>query len=778
VAAFATLGYYYPGGALRAAGLESIYAFGCRALMLAGVALTAANLTKTRDRAEAKLLSAIEEINRQILSKADVELVMNSILNTAMSIADSDVSAIVLVEGNEAFSAAIPTGKNRTPTSKRDISEAERFVRQNCQRVLASGQPLTLPEQRISAVAYAVRRSQLAVEHWSAKLIPLESDGTLFGVLGVFSRSGVHYYTKDEERRLFSMAGLIAMAKNNAKLYQDLDSREREGQGRLQMLYEIGEQLKSDQELGQLFKKVVKLVSTRLQSEEAALFIPEDTGQRLKKVAVSGPDDETTRRLAEIEVAYESEESLTGRVFRDKRADSTNQISRYEAYADEYSKRLPSGIALHYMGAPLIIGDEVLGVIRVLNRKAPCYSLPDGNFKLAAEGFGKEDLGLLSMIATQVASAIRNAKFIERNRYFKNLVYESPDPIIVLDKAGKIINFNEECEKIWGWSEDEVRGHGAAEYYDTPQHAREIGAALWSVKGHTIRDYPARIRAKNGEVIPIRLSASLFVDKEGEAAGSIGVFKDQRPILRAEEERLRSEKLAALGRLAHTVGHDIKHDLGTVLNYAEVLDQTASDPDAKQVFTAIRDATHQALEKLQNMLMAAKPGRPELEIVSLQSILRALEEGFQSRMAAMNIEFCVRGSAEGLLLRADPDQLRQVFANLLGNSIDAIQLARHPGQKGPGRIELSLATQGDTAILSWSDNGCGMTEEARARAFTAFFTTKTTGSGLGLFITKTIIESHGGQIRVDPADGGGVCFLMRLPLYQASPISIQKEARV
>jgi PAS domain S-box-containing protein len=742
------------------------YLFWLRALVLGGVALTAANLAKTRDRAEAKLVSAIERIDREILSDTDLERVMHSILNAAIDITDSDLSAIVLVQG-ETFTAA-KTSERRIPNEReRAKAEVGRLVQQHYHQVLNSRKALSLPEKRSPAATLAMLASPNKADHWPARLVPLEIDGTPFGVLGVFSRRRLHYYTPNDLRKLSSMASLIAMAQKNAELFRELASREGEMKERLRMLYEIGEQLKAEQGLDPLFKQVVRLVSTRLRSEEAALFIPDERGARIDKVAVSGPDDETTKRLAEIELSYDkSAQSLTRKVFDSEKSLLENSISSDEDYAKIYSGELPSQTTRHYMGVPLRIGDEVLGVIRVLNKAAQNYSSRTGDANLAEEGFSEDDLGLLTMIATQVASAIRNAKFIERNRLFRNLVYRSPDPIIVIDKNGKIQNFNRECERIWGVREQEVLGTSVENYYESCEHAREVGRALRSAEEHTIRDYRVRIRDTKGNVIPIRLSATLLLDKKGKKVGSIGVFKDEREILRAEEEKMRAAKLAALAKLAQTTGHDIKHDLASVFNYIDSLERGAlNDPKTLNAYSAIRGATTAALSKVQNLLMTAKPKPPEKQVVSFESILIGFQASITHQASVTRVEFSAKYPKCNPLVLAEPEQMRQVLANLFGNSLDAIKAARSKGRRSAGNIDLTVAIEKDVLLLSWRDDGCGMSEEARTNAFTPFFTTKDTGSGLGLFITRTIIENHGGEIAVGSSEESGTCIRITLPLF-------------
>src|SRR5262249_46328176 len=101
--------------------------------------------------------------------------------------------------------------------------------------------------------------------------------------------------------------------------------------------------------------------------------------------------------------------------------------------------------------------------------------------------------------------------------------------------------------------------------------------------------------------------------------------------------------------------------------------------------------------------------------------------------------------------------------------LDAIKGARFTqGRRSAGSIELAFEVENGAILLSWSDDGCGMSEETRANAFVPFFTTKDTGSGLGLFVTKTIIEQHGGYIVVQSTSDSGTCLHITLPLFHAT----------
>lgn len=762
VALFASLGYGWA-NAFGPGRHFDPYAGAYITAMLTAVALTATKLARSRERVEARIGRTIDDIYRQLLDNHELPAVMHLILESAIKLTRSDMSAIAFVEGESMSDLFVVAGSSEAESSSRD---AERILKTHYKDVLRSA-PRALSLVNRPLMATFMGKRAVAEPPWAGRLIPLEIGGTPFGILGVFSRRSVHY-KPDDLQKLSELTPLIAVARQSANLSHELKARAEESKARLRMLYQINGQLQTDQGLETLFQNVVELVSQRVGSEEAALFLPDDRELRLKKVAVAGPDAEITEKLRPLEL-YEEPASLTGIVFENKTPNLNNHIDPNEPHAADYSRELPSGLTRHHMGAPLLIGDEVLGVIRVLNKKAKRYDHKLLITDLDTSGFLEDDLELLTTIATYIASAIRNAMFIEKKQHFEDLVYKSPDPIIVIDGDGHIENLNKECENLLGLTEQRAIGMPVEKVYESPEHAREIGRALWAAKDHTIRAFAARVRDSDGSIIPIRLSANLLLDKNGRLVSSIGVFKDAREMIQGEETRTRGAKLAALGRLAQTTGHDIKHDIGAILNFVDVLEHgETDDATAQDMYMGIRAATTGAYNKLQNMLMTANPRPPDKQVASVRSVVDLFATSIAYRAQANRIDFVPLYSETDPLILADIEQMRQVFANLFGNSAYAINLARTE-RPSAGRISLAVAVDDDLVRLSWCDDGCGLADGSRTSMFTPFFTTKETGSGLGLFISRTIIENHGGTISIVSSDRKGTCFEILLPLFHDMP---------
>lgn len=543
------------------------------------------------------------------------------------------------------------------------------------------------------------------------------------------------------------------------------------------MLAEMSEYLKGDQGLEKVLPQVAKLISAELHSEEAAVFLPEDGDASLVKVTVSGPSDTVTSKLKQIECAFGIEQSFTRRVFNGEIL-FINKVASAENYGESYSQALPSGMVKHYMGAPLVIGNEVLGVIRVLNRKADDYTLD--NSRLFENGFSEEELQTLVALAGKIAAVIRAAKVVERNRYFENLVNNSPDPIIVLDRMGRIEKFNRACEKLWGLKESEVLGKPVEAYYESVEMAREIGRALWKNKEHTIKDYRTKIKNFHGESIPILLSATLFVDGEQRRTGSIGVFKDEREMIRLEELKMHAEQLAAIKRMGQSVGHDIKTDLGTILNWLKILEERQIDIETQKACSAIREVCDSAIDKLRDHLLTEKIVSPVQQVMSFNAILGDFKAGADGQLTTARIQLFVSYPERDVLVYVDPSQIQQVFSNLLSNSVDAIHLARlRNGVHTVGKINLRVEVQNSNILLFWEDDGIGMTDEVRAKLFTPLFTTKMRGIGLGLFLSKKTLENHDGTIALESGNDYGASFKITLPLvspdYKEHPAIVPKS---
>ncbi|HVT65573.1 MAG TPA: ATP-binding protein [Mycobacteriales bacterium] len=234
---------------------------------------------------------------------------------------------------------------------------------------------------------------------------------------------------------------------------------------------------------------------------------------------------------------------------------------------------------------------------------------------------------------------------------------------------------------------------------------------------------------------------------------------------RTQEQLVRSERLAAIGELASVVGHELRNPLGVITNahylLRTVLERNQVDPDAtRHLNTAEREvgAATLIVGDLLDYARARQPVTAPVDvgalITEIESVLPAPPEVTVTREEEPNLPF----------VQADRDQLRQVLLNLLSNAYEAVQANVHAGA-GPNGGIVTIRTSSNDGKVSVDvvDTGIGMDDETRAQVFEPFFSKKTRGTGLGLAVTRRIVDSHGGLIRIDSEVGRGTTFTVEFP---------------
>ena len=225
-----------------------------------------------------------------------------------------------------------------------------------------------------------------------------------------------------------------------------------------------------------------------------------------------------------------------------------------------------------------------------------------------------------------------------------------------------------------------------------------------------------------------------------------------------ELARLRSGALAALGRIATEVAHELKNPLGGLKLYARHLEQRLQrrgDTDGREIATKIADAIDHLTELVTEITAFGRT--PELRRVptDINALLDDCLALVQDRLAEGEIRVVKQYDASCPKAALDGRELRKVFLNLIVNGLDAIE--------GPGTLRVGTSCGEDGIEIVVEDSGTGMTQETVSRMFDLFFTTKPTGTGLGTAIARSVVSQHGGTIHVDSVPGAGTRVSVRLP---------------
>ncbi|MDX8523208.1 PAS domain S-box protein [Mesorhizobium sp. MSK_1335] len=382
-----------------------------------------------------------------------------------------------------------------------------------------------------------------------------------------------------------------------------------------------------------------------------------------------------------------------------------------------------------------------------------------------------EEEATLHIIALAIGDAIeRSPSEAHASEVIRRTMLQaSLDAIIVIDEAGSIIEFNPAAEKMFGFQRSAILGKDLLDtivpiyyrkgYASGAEYMAGRGAPMVGQRLETVTQNAA------GEIFPIELTATEM--RVADRRLIFGSIRDLREKLQAEEEINRqreklhqNEKMAAMGSLLAGVSHELNNPLAVVVAQSTLLHEFASDPQTKVRAEKVRAAAERCGRIVKSFLSMVRLHPTERAETDLNQVVRAALEvtayGARSSGIIIDADF-----ANGpLLAMADADHVTQVAANFLINSQHALA--------GIGERRIKVRTfrseQGNPGF-SVEDNGPGIPEAIRSRIFESYFTTKPVGvgTGIGLSISKSIVERHNGNIWFEEVEPHGARFVVQLP---------------
>ena len=355
----------------------------------------------------------------------------------------------------------------------------------------------------------------------------------------------------------------------------------------------------------------------------------------------------------------------------------------------------------------------------------------------------------------------------QREEWFRVTLGSIGDAVIATDERGLVTFVNAIAEDLTGVSLAQARGQVIQKIFpifnEQTRKAVENPVAkvlesgrIMGLANHTV------LQRADGKIIPIEDSAAPIYDDQHKLRGVVMVFRDVTAEKQAQDVMRKAEKLAAAGRLAATVAHEINNPLEAVGNLIYIVRNTAGLPQEVLGYLAMAETELERVSHItrQTLGFYRDSSVPELVHVRavVESVIRLYENKMRSKGIAVEIDPADCPPVHGL-----QGELKQLIANLISNAADAA------GQRGRIRISIEPAARGERKGIEIrvADSGPGVAVENRVHIFEPFFTTKQdVGTGLGLWVSKEIAERHGGTIQLNTGHEnslGGAVFTVFLP---------------
>jgi len=369
--------------------------------------------------------------------------------------------------------------------------------------------------------------------------------------------------------------------------------------------------------------------------------------------------------------------------------------------------------------------------------------------------------------AQEIASTVSEARLA-------SVFGTAVDGIVVINEKGQVLAFNEACETLFGYKASELLGRNVstimprryAEHHDGyVDHYIQTGERKIIGIGREVEG-----RHKDGTEFPIELSVGEAATAEGRQF--IGILRDLRQrkaveakLAEAQAQLVNMTRISALDEMGAAIAHELNQPLTALMLYLQTVSKKVQVNDPDPLLLSIIEKAVGEVERagdiIQRMRYFVEKKEPEREEINVAELAQECFDLIKLGVGDDRVSFELNASTDLAPVYADPVQIRQVLVNLVRNAREAVEKSAEKRVT----VELSQNTTADTMDIRISDTGPGVPDEMRAELFRAFSGGKRKGLGLGLAISRSIAQNHGGDLYLeeDPKRAG-TTFVLRLPI--------------
>jgi two-component system, sporulation sensor kinase E len=504
----------------------------------------------------------------------------------------------------------------------------------------------------------------------------------------------------------------------------------------------IGRFSSLDEMLDHALRKVLEVV----QAEAGALYLLDEEHGELSMAMHHGLSERAWRDFDHLRLGegLSGRVALTGEPIVVRTLKDDPRLTRMAARLEGYCA---------FASVPLRSNFKTYGTLNI-------YTREDRNFS-------EEEVQLLTSMASHIGLAVANTRLYlglkASERKFRGLVENAEDAIYLTDLDGRLVYANPALGRLLGHDPETLSARGMLSLVHAADRDRVAALVPEWIAGQGARAVELRFLHSDGErVLWFSQTAVPLRDEAGHPTGLQCIAQDITARREWQQQMMRAERLADLGRMAATIAHEIRNPLGAIINTINVLKRARDDGDA-HLFDIVSEEAHRLNGIVSEVLMFAKPPARAAIPCDVSELVHATLALFE-RSSKLRPGTAVRVQCAPNLpaALADPNQMRQVLWNLLANAAEAVT--------GTGAIDVEAFASGDgrTVTIQVTDDGPGIPDPAAV--LEPFYTTRAQGTGLGLAIVARIVRDHGGVVNVENIPSRGARFTVALPVAEAPAV--------
>lgn len=352
----------------------------------------------------------------------------------------------------------------------------------------------------------------------------------------------------------------------------------------------------------------------------------------------------------------------------------------------------------------------------------------------------------------------RAMQLIAIQDYTQSILRSVTSGVLTVGPDCSIATVNPAAERILGIAEDAVTARSLpAIFREDGGLSADVRKVLEGRIPRTMRD--VRLVTVDGKVVHAQVSVSRMRDVGGRKLGAVVTVEDVSDVKALTEQLIRADRLAAMGELTAGVAHEVRNPLGIIRASVQLMEDAEC---SRERVRGAGEVIKQEIDRLDRVIKAlldfGRPAPPTMRPVSVSQVLEDVALFSRTFARQAHVRVVERYSDTAPEVVADPEQLKQVFVNLISNAVQAMP--------GGGTLTIETGAQEGFVFIRFRDTGPGISDGVRDKIFDPFVSTRDEGTGLGLTIVHRIVDEHDGHIEVTSEPGNGTAFTVWLPAVQ------------